>query len=261
MDKMKFPALFYIIGIITNLVRHFYLTIPSLILMILGVFGVPFCLLVGCILFALVLVLGIIDQIGIVHAAKTSTNPDFRNALNDLLHNRGAGLQSLMNDRVKYKSMSIEDLLALNDEELVYAVVERIDDRYDNPIYGAGHDSRMSEVERNVQAVFLFDLEYQNGGLCQYFVNSSRTTAPYLAEALRMVGADKCAEIYQSFLHENSIDPNDLDRFRCIKVDEYATKINLYPFSEVDLKLQQSFADEDPNKKLAAYVRAHISDL
>jgi hypothetical protein len=261
MDDIKFPARFYVVGIAMNLVRHIYLTIPSIVLLILGAFGIPYCLLVGSALLVLVLVIAIIDQVLITYVAKTSTNQEYRDSLNDLLHNQGVGLLNLIDERMECRNLSHEELMALNDEELVHAVVERIDARHDNPIYGAGHDDGMSVLERTARAVYYFDLEYQNGGLCQYFANSSRTTAPCLEEALRVVGAEMCADIYQKFLSVNNIDPNDLDRFRCDKVEDYATKTKQYPFDEVDSLLQKGFAEEDPIRKLATYVRARLDEL
>ena len=37
-ERMKYPRKYFLIGIVSNLIRYFFLTIPALILLILGIF-------------------------------------------------------------------------------------------------------------------------------------------------------------------------------------------------------------------------------
>ena len=57
-------------------------------------------------------------------------------------------------------------------------------------------------------------MELQNGGLCQFFVNSSRSLAPYVDECLKMVGAEEHRKLFAEFVANNQIDLNNLDSFR-----------------------------------------------
>ena len=73
----------------------------------------------------------------------------------------------------------------LSDEELWDCITSRLP-QVEEPEELA----ELPGVVRVVYTLYWYDLEVQNGGLCQYFVNSSRITAPYLPEALTAVGAE-----------------------------------------------------------------------
>ena len=44
--------------------------------------------------------------------------------------------------------------------------------------------SQLSDEEKVFYVVYYFNAEWQNGGLCQFFVNSSRVYAPIIGEYL-----------------------------------------------------------------------------
>ena len=78
--KTKYPAALFILGLIEDLfIRYFFLSIPAIILLIIGIWVKP-CLYVGLGLVLLALVLCIIERLKIKKAMETeSDNPDFRN--------------------------------------------------------------------------------------------------------------------------------------------------------------------------------------
>ena len=77
-------------------------------------------------------------------------------------------------------------------------------------------------------------MEYLNGGLCQFFVNSSRMVAPYVGEYLRTIGAEKHAQMYDDFVSVNGIDLTDLSEFDTDSIDKYIVLGQKYPFDAFD---------------------------
>ncbi len=79
MNNRKYPASLFIIGFITNIVFHFFwLFVPSVILLIIGLFSET-CLKIGSALLFLDIVLSLIEQIRIRRTClEESDNPDFR---------------------------------------------------------------------------------------------------------------------------------------------------------------------------------------
>lgn len=83
----KYPTSLFIVGFITNLLFHFFwLLVPSIILLVVGIFVKP-CLYVGVIVLAIDILLSLIRQIRIRNTfLEESDNPDF-GAFQDALSN------------------------------------------------------------------------------------------------------------------------------------------------------------------------------
>ena len=89
MNNRKYPTSLFIIGFITNILFHFFwLFIPCIILLIVGIFVKP-CLYVGLALLLIDILLSLIEQFRIRQAfLKESDNPDFQ-AFQDALSKNG----------------------------------------------------------------------------------------------------------------------------------------------------------------------------
>ena len=89
MNNRKYPTSLFIIGFITNMVFHFFwLFIPCIILLIVGIFVKP-CLYVGLALLLTDILLSLIEQFRIRQAVLIkSDNPDFQ-AFQDALSKDG----------------------------------------------------------------------------------------------------------------------------------------------------------------------------
>ena len=79
-------------------------------------------------------------------------------------------------------------------------------------------------------------MEIQNGGLCQFFVNSSRSLAPYIEDNLNKIGATEHEKIFTEFIENNNIDVNNLDSFIISDVEEYEAQTKRYDFDSFDNK-------------------------
>ena len=89
MNNRKYPTSLFIIGFITNILFHFFwLFIPCIILLIVGIFVKP-CLYIGLALLLIDIILSLIEQFRIRQAfLEESDNPDFQ-AFQDALSKDG----------------------------------------------------------------------------------------------------------------------------------------------------------------------------
>ena len=117
----------------------------------------------------------------------------------------------------------------------------------------------------NVQLTFLtvseFITEVNNGGLCQFFVNSSSKYAPYVSYSLSEIGATLLADHFNKFISDNRIDLNDLSSFKIKQVEDFETQNQRFDFDEFDDKLYKLQNEEDVSELLANYVRANLKEL
>ena len=103
MNKRKYPSSLFIIGFVTNVLFHFFwLFVPAVILLIVGIFIKP-CLYIGIAVLLTDVILSFIEQIRIRKAfLAESSNSDFR-AFQDALSKEGNwrdNIAELMNQKI-----------------------------------------------------------------------------------------------------------------------------------------------------------------
>lgn len=94
--------------------------------------------------------------------------------------------------------------------------------------------SQLDDNEKVFFVLYIFNLEIQNGGLCQFFVNSSRAYATLISQYLEIIGALEHKMLYDDFVKENNINLEDLSFFDMDDLSEYEEKDNSYPFDRFD---------------------------
>lgn len=102
MNKRKYPLSLFIAGFITNFLFHFFwLIVPGVILLIIGIFNKP-CLLIGIALLFLDFVLSLIEQIKIRHTILHSDDPNFRDVQNAILKDKNwmKNIKDLVDEKI-----------------------------------------------------------------------------------------------------------------------------------------------------------------
>ena len=152
-----------------------------------------------------------------------------------------------------------EELSALSDADLVMAVTLGLDVKYGG--CAAQSMDQLNESQQVAYTVATYDLEVLNGGLCQYFTNSSRYTAPYLEGALITVGAPQMQALFSGFVEKYKIDLAELSVFEIENEAEYEENYARYPFDEFDEAFMPVWETESLEALNAQFIRNHISDF
>ena len=111
--------------------------------------------------------------------------------------------------QARYLAMSAADMELLSGDELFDAVLcrtEHIVDGFD--AWEEGVNS-LNSSQKLFYCVNWLETEVNNGGLCQFFVNSSRMAAPLVSAYMGMIGAEEHQKLYDDFLHYNPQYPNN----------------------------------------------------
>ncbi len=157
-----------------------------------------------------------------------------------------------------YISMTSAELEALTDEDLFDAAWARTCAKvynYENLLDGI---NSLTGAEKTFYIAEYYEMEVNNGGLCQFFVNSSREVAPYLDECLSETGAEEHKALFNSFITENKINIYDLSSFIIDDTAEYEYQTERYPFDDFD----NAFYELTPIQEyLIPYIRNHISEF
>ncbi len=158
-----------------------------------------------------------------------------------------------MRQAKKLRRLGAEGLLAMEDEDLYDAAACMSRDgviEIDDP--------KLREELVNIYALTSFEMEVNNGGLCQFFVNSSGECAPYVSRALEAVGAGELQVRYDAFLRENQIDPRDLSSFKLQSVSDFADQEERFDYDSFD---DAFYADCNIHRQIIAYIQANIGAL
>ena len=102
------------------------------------------------------------------------------------------------------------------------------------------------------------EAEVNNGGLCQFFVNSSSECAPYTSKALEVVGAISIKDLFDDFITTNNIDVNDLSSFKISSVDDFEEQTQRYDFDSFDEKF---YEETSLHQQIIEYSRKNIDEL
>lgn len=153
----------------------------------------------------------------------------------------------------QYRNMGKEGLLALNDDDFYDA----IDCLCEDAVYDIQAPTLLEE-QILVYSLNSFMREVNNGGLCQFFVNSSSECAPFISKALEAIGALELKNLFDKFIEENNIDVNDLSSFKISSFEEFAEQTKRYDFDSFD---NQFYDDENFYQQMIDYSRKHIEQL
>lgn len=156
----------------------------------------------------------------------------------------------------KYRRMSVSRLLELGDYELLDAVNELLyfySDENDIP--------KQNREQITVLSVINFHNEIQNGGLCQFFVNSSSAYAPFVPGSLEAVSAFEIKDLFDKFVSENHINLGDSSGFKIEDVEEFEEKNAQYPFDEFDAKFYELCEKEPLLDLVTEYVRKNAEQV
>lgn len=104
--------------------------------------------------------------------------------------------------------------------------------------------------------------EMMNGGLCQFFTNSSRVFAPILSTNLEKINAAKHKIHFDKFIKKNKIDVKVLDSFDSDEVDEFIEQYDKFPFEEYDLEFYDiDSKSEDLCKLIIEYAKNNLKEV
>ena len=156
------------------------------------------------------------------------------------------------------KHLHGEDLLKLSDEKLFETVYLQTLDLVESFVDEESAFAQISPVQRTVYILSIYDMEIQNGGLCQFFVNSSRSLAPYVNPCLKTVEAEAHNQLFAAFVANNQLDLHNLDSFEITDVEEYAAQTERYDFDTFD----NAYCELTPLQDyIVAYIKANISEF
>jgi len=157
-----------------------------------------------------------------------------------------------------YLSMSNEDMAFLSDDELFAAVLFRTEQKVDSFDEWEDGINALNNSQKIFYSISWFDLEINNGGLCQFFVNSSRLVAPYVSEYMRVIGANNHKNLFDKFISDNNIDLNNLSSFDIDDVIEYEKQTERYHFDDFDY----AFCNLEPLESyLKKFARENLKDF
>ncbi|MBQ3082000.1 MAG: DUF4375 domain-containing protein [Clostridia bacterium] len=133
-----------------------------------------------------------------------------------------------------YMSMTHKELSSLSDDCFFEAIMYRTEHwvgLYEQWEEGV---NSLNPYQKIFYSVNWLAAEVNNGGLCQFFVNSSRMVAPYVSEYMSAIGAMEHKKLFDKFVSDNNIDLNNLSSFDVDSFEEFNEQSERYPFDEYD---------------------------
>lgn len=166
-----------------------------------------------------------------------------------------ADIQAQIQQEEAYLNMTAEELEQLSDDELFSAVLARTEHIVDSTEEPQDGFALLNEHQQLFYAVSWLEAEVNNGGLCQFFVNSSRLAAPLVSEYMAQLGATEHKELYDSFITKHGINTAELSSFDSDTIEDFQDQYDRYPFDDYDDAFYELAPLQD---HLVPFVREHI---
>ncbi len=236
--------------------RHIGSIVISTILLIVGAIWSKVCLYIGVFLLVsnvIVALAGAIQMQRII-----DNDPEFNEMMEKMSADPKSFLAEIMEKQEANKALRGEALLTLSDDDLFETVHLQNIDIAEESEDDEKELEQFTGARRTVYVLGLFDSEIQNGGLCQFFVNSSRAVAPYVSEELKRVGAIEHLNLFEEFVKENNINLSDLESFKVFSIRGFKRQTKRFDFDSFDDKYYELPPLQD---KLVAFIKEHITEF
>lgn len=138
--------------------------------------------------------------------------------------------------------MTREEIMSMDAGDLFAAAGEMLEAKFEK-------DNELTGPQIAVYTLWLFDMEVQNGGLSQFFQNSSGEFAPFVSSSLLVVDAVEYEALLAHFLDETDIDLETLEG--CGDETHNAA------YGEFDDRYYALYETQPLDEMAAAYIRAH----
>ena len=109
---------------------------------------------------------------------------------------------------------------------------------------------------QNLFVAMILDMEIQNGGVAQFFWNCGAGHAALVPGALREMGLEDVAELYERFLEAHQITLPEIDGYRT----QFPDFIPLYahhPFEDFDRAYMKLWEETNINSRILDYAALH----
>ncbi len=161
-------------------------------------------------------------------------------------------------NEARYAAMSAEELALLSDDDLFEAITLRTESKVDSFEEWSDGVNSLNSSQKIFYSLNWLEIEVNNGGLCQFFVNSSRMVAPFVSEYMGIIGAVDHKKLFDGFISKNGIDLKDLSSFDVDDAEEFEGQYERYPFDEYD----DAFYELEPIETfLKKFIREHLEDF
>ena len=243
-----------------NAIRYGLLFVVAAIVTIIGVVWVDVCLYIGLGLITLyvIICLGVTVSMNTIMKRLSEENPKFNEIMEKLADDPELFLSEAMENYDEMKLLHGKELLELSDEDLFEAVYFQNIDIAEKAEDEDKELEQFAGARRTVYILCLFDSEIQNGGLCQFFVNSSRVVAPYVSESLKIVNANEHLALFEQFITANNLDVSNLDSFKVFSKRGYIKQTKRFDFASFDDKYYELPALQE---KVVAYIKDNINEF
>ena len=157
-----------------------------------------------------------------------------------------------------YLEMTKEDLKNLADADLFEAVLHRTESVVDQYLNWKDGVDALNPSQKIFYSVEWLVIEVDNGGIVQFFSNSSGMTAPFISEYLSLIGAYEHQKLYDDFILHHDIDVNDLSPFQLNDVSEF---LKLYDKYDSDTFDHAWYELDSLERYLTQYLRELLADF
>lgn len=166
------------------------------------------------------------------------------------------------NNRPIYKELTTDILEKVSDEDLLQTIFDNLSEKLPTD-YTKTYETviTFSKPKQAIYIIWLLEAEVNNGGFNQYYFNTSGQYAALTPEALKLVGADKFADLAtkanQVYIAENKKITKDQDG----TLEGFSKSYDNNPLNKFDDEFYELNKNDMLQKIQIEYIRKHLNEF
>ncbi len=149
-----------------------------------------------------------------------------------------------------------------SDDEILFTIFENLNSKLPND-YHKEYESVMlwTKPRQFIYLIWLLEAEVNNGGYNQFYFNSSGQYYKLLPGVLKLIGADKFAELTERANSVFEKENNKIKQHQDGTIEGFSKSYDDNPLNKLDVEFYLLYEQEDLQKLQIDYIRKHKEEF
>ncbi len=206
----------------------------------------------------ILLIMGLFSFFGCKSDKKTSSESETNKEMQDLIDKSFEEF----NNRKIYETLTSEIISETKDDKLIQTIFDNIGTNFEEgEQYTLEKISKLSKGQQAIFSIWMLQAEVNNGGFNQFYYNSSGQFANMAEEGLKLIGANKYAELVKQANNTYLTIKDELEEKNDGSIESFSESYEDNPLNELDDKFYELEEQESLDSIQIAFIEENYKEF
>ncbi len=202
--------------------------------------------------------MGLFSFFGCKSDKKTSSESETNKEMQDLIDKSFEEF----NNRKIYETLTSEIISETKDDKLIQTIFDNIGTNFEEgEQYTLEKISKLSKGQQAIFSIWMLQAEVNNGGFNQFYYNSSGQFANMAEEGLKLIGANKYAELVKQANNTYLTIKDELEEKNDGSIESFSESYEDNPLNELDDKFYELEEQESLDSIQIAFIEENYKEF